>query len=191
MRENADTAISMMSVAALVLCLLALAVWLIAGAQRADAQPLQPPVGLPYAIVDTGQTGCTDDRGRAIAPRPGQPFYGQDAQYQGLQPSYRDHGDGTVNDLNTGLMWVQARGAKVTWEAAGAGAAACRTGGYTDWRMPTIKELYSLINFSGGQGRTVAESRPTLTPAPSSSPTAMKHRASGSLIARTGRRRST
>ena len=33
---------------------------------------------------------------------------GQDTQYAGRQPAYRDHGDGTVTDLNTGLMWQQS-----------------------------------------------------------------------------------
>ena len=71
-------------------------------------------------------------------------------------PSYRDNGDGTTTDLNTGLTWVQARGSKTTFAAALAGAATCRVGGHSDWRMPTIKELYSLILFSGknGQGFT-------------------------------------
>jgi len=68
--------------------------------------------------------------------------------------AFRDNGDGTVSDLNTGLMWVQTPDleSKVMFEAAKAGAAACRVGGYTDWRLPTIKELYSLIDFSGGMG---------------------------------------
>jgi hypothetical protein len=59
-------------------------------------------------------------------------------------------------------MWVQARGSKVTWDQAVAGAATCRVGGYNDWRMPTIKELYSLINFSGGFHFRPADSIPYL-----------------------------
>ena len=54
-----------------------------------------------------------------------------------------------MSDPNTGLMWVKARGEKMTWDAAVAGAGACRAGNHKDWRMPTIKELYSLINFTG------------------------------------------
>lgn len=140
-----------------------LAMFLAIGLQQARPQP-EPAkaVALPYVIVDTGQTVSTDDRGLVISPSPGQPFYGQDAQYQGPQPSYRDNGDGTVSDLNTGLTWVQARGTKVTWEAARAGAATCRLGGHEDWRMPTIKELYSLINFAGGSRFTAATSVPYL-----------------------------
>ncbi|MCX7046923.1 MAG: DUF1566 domain-containing protein, partial [Candidatus Sumerlaeota bacterium] len=117
---------------------------------------------LPYTIVATGQNKCYDNQSEIASPKPGQPFYGQDAQYRGAQPSYKDNGDGTVSDLNTGLTWVKARGQKMTWEDAIAGAAACRVGGHSDWRMPTIKELYSLINFNGGCAGTVANSRPYL-----------------------------
>jgi Protein of unknown function (DUF1566) len=102
-----------------------------------------------YALVGTGQTNCYDNAREIAPPRPGQPFYGQDAQHPGLAPAYRDNGNGTVSDLNTGLMWVQARGKKVTWAAAMAGAKTCRVGGYADWRVPSIKELYSLILFTG------------------------------------------
>jgi hypothetical protein len=103
-----------------------------------------------YVVVGTGQTKCYDDRREIAPPKPGQPFYGQDAQHPSPAPNYKDNGNGTVTDLNTGLVWVQARGTKATWDAAVAGAKTCRAGGYSDWRMPTIKELYSLINFMGG-----------------------------------------
>ncbi len=61
--------------------------------------------GQSYTVVDTGQTKCYDNTKEIPCPQPGQPFYGQDAQYQGNQPAYRDNHDGTVSDLNTGLMW--------------------------------------------------------------------------------------
>ncbi|MGE4564641.1 MAG: DUF1566 domain-containing protein [Victivallaceae bacterium] len=66
---------------------------------------------------------------------------------------WRDNGDNTVSDSATGLMWVKERGPRVTWADGCRSAAACRAGGYSDWRMPTIKELYSLILFSGANGR--------------------------------------
>ncbi len=37
----------------------------------------------------------------------------------------------------------------MSWDEAMAGADTCSIGGYTDWRLPSIKELYSLILFSG------------------------------------------
>lgn len=104
---------------------------------------------LSYTVVDTGQARCFDQDREIAPPRPGQAFYGQDAQVPGVLPSYRKNGDGTVTDLSTGLMWQQDPGVKMTFDRAVAGAAACRTGGYADWRLPTIKELYSLIRFDG------------------------------------------
>jgi len=105
-----------------------------------------------FTIVDTGQTNCYGDAAKITAPAPGQPFHGQDAQYVSPAPAYTNNGNGTITDLNTGLMWVQPRGAKMTWDAAVAGAATNLTGGHADWRMPTIKELYSLIKFTGVNG---------------------------------------
>lgn len=121
---------------------------------RADCVTVdQPPANGAYAVVDTGQTLCYNATAAISPPAAGLPFFGQDAQIQGRQPAYHDNGDGTISDLNTGLMWVKARGSKVTWEAALAAAATCPTGGYSDWRVPTIKELYSLIDFSGANGQ--------------------------------------
>jgi hypothetical protein len=104
---------------------------------------------LPYTIVDTGQIRCYSDTMEIEYPKAGAVFFGQDAQYNGNQPAYKDNGDGTVTDLNTGLMWIQDPGSKQTFDQAAAGASKCKVGGYTDWRLPTIKELYSLILFSG------------------------------------------
>jgi hypothetical protein len=115
-----------------------------------------------YVIVGTGQMKCYNNAREISPPRPGQAFYGQDAQHPGATPAYRDNGDGTVSDLNTRLMWVQARGQKVTWDAAMAGAKSCRAGGYTDWRAPSIKELYSLILFTGECHGPMMVSRPFL-----------------------------
>lgn len=111
---------------------------------------------IPYPIVDTGQTDCYSDSGRKINCNSS----GQDGAYKGLQPAYKDNGDGTVTDLNTGLMWSGNPGEKLAWEQAAAGASKFRLGGYSDWRLPTIKELYSLINFSGITGRSARESTP-------------------------------
>ena len=102
-----------------------------------------------YPIVDTGQERCYDNTREIEYPKASEPFFGQDARYRGNRPAYRDNGDGTITDLVTGLMWQKDPGPKKTFEEAVAGASACRVGRYDDWRLPSIKELYSLILFSG------------------------------------------
>lgn len=103
-----------------------------------------------YPVVDTGQTASFNANAKLNqAPTLGQPFFGQDANYSGLQPSYTNNGNGTISDNNTGLIWIRESGAKMTHANAAAGASTCRVGGYSDWRLPTIKELYSLMSFAG------------------------------------------
>ncbi len=119
--------------------------------------------GQSYPVVDTNQSNCFDDLGNQITcPAAGAAYYGQDAQHQGLMPQYVDHGDGTVSDQVTGLMWQQTPVWSITYAAAVAGAASITTGGYDDWRLPTIKELYSLIDFDGVTGTSAAGSTPYL-----------------------------
>jgi hypothetical protein len=113
-----------------------------------------------WRVVDTGQDACYSATGPIECPPGGSAFYGQDAQYRGNQPAYRDNRDGTVTDLVTGLMWAQALNEKVTWGEAVVGASRFTLAGYDDWRLPTIKELYSLIDFRGGFHFTPSASKP-------------------------------
>jgi hypothetical protein len=117
-----------------------------------------------YCIVDTGQNTCYDNFNEILSPESDDPFHGQDAQYQGDQPLYQVNGDGTVTDLNTGLMWVQDPEEKMTYEEAINGAAEFNLAGYTDWRVPSIKELYSLMDFRGTDPDPMARSETDLTP---------------------------
>ena len=117
---------------------------------------------LPYTIVDTAQDRCYSNTREIPYPRKGAAFYGQDAQYAGNAPAYKDNGDGTVTDRNTGLVWQKTPDLrnKRTFAEAVAGARRFRLAGHTDWRLPTIKELYSLIDFRGYSMRTAQQSVP-------------------------------
>ncbi len=109
-----------------------------------------PDSSMSYEIVDTGIKKYYSDTGEISKPSEGEAFYGQDADYSGNQPSYKDNGDGTITDLNTGLIWQKTPDfVKRNWTEAKEYADTLELAGYTDWRMPTIKELYSLIDFNG------------------------------------------
>jgi len=60
-----------------------------------------------------------------------------------------DNGDGTVTDTLTNLMWVSADNmGDITWHNAKIYCENPPIAGYkySDWRMPTIKELKTLYN---------------------------------------------
>jgi hypothetical protein len=133
-------------------------------ASQAQVQSEEQRPSLPYCIVDTGQKNIFDDRGQLLkVPKPGEPFFGQDGFYQAVPPSYTLSNDGlTVYDKNTGLTWQCSpdthgdgsltRRDKLTWAQAQRRPAelnAAQYGGYSDWRLPSIKELYSLMNLRG------------------------------------------
>lgn len=111
-------------------------------------------------LPDTGQSNCYDASGSLQScPAVGQADYGQDAQYQGNALSYTNHGDGTVSDHVTGLMWQQSADLngdgtinvsdKLSFDGATRYCDALSLGGHDDWWLPDIKQLYSLMDFDG------------------------------------------
>ncbi|MEW6078530.1 MAG: DUF1566 domain-containing protein [Thermodesulfobacteriota bacterium] len=124
-------------------------------------------------VPDTGQTTCYDLSGNAYnrCPYEGDEFYGQDACYDINEPSYTklDAGGNVlssratswsmVRDNVTGLIWetktndggIHDKDNAYTWHDAEdvfiAQLNADGFGGYTDWRLPTLEELRSIVNY--------------------------------------------
>lgn len=136
-------------------------VWLVDYMFTGGPEPTCAPISndLTYVVVGSDQTVCYNNAIEIACPDFGQPFYGQNGQYPGNTPAYLDNGDSTITDLVTGLMWQKSADMdgdgdidvadKVTYDEAVAGASSFNLAGHTDWRLPTIKELYSLILFNG------------------------------------------
>ena len=138
-------------------------------------------------VPDTGQTKCYDAAGNEInpCPSPGQPFYGQDAQYAPANPHSYTKLDASGNDLpDSASEWVMVRDnvTGLIWEVKedrdgvrnyanphdadniyywsdslgdGTGTEDFintlnqeEFGGHSDWRLPTLKELSSIVNSS-------------------------------------------
>ena len=111
-------------------------------------------IAVSSKIPDTHQGSCFDDRGVIPCPKPGERWYGQDAQYEGATPSYKDNGDGTVTDKVTSLTWQKGHNdERLNWVDASAACDSLQLGGHNDWRLPTIKELFSITDFRGAVGR--------------------------------------
>jgi hypothetical protein len=75
---------------------------------------------------------------------------GQDADYTINAPSFTDNNDGTITDNVTGLIWQKTDNGESTWDTAVSRTATIATGGYSDWRLPTPTELFSIMNHNVG-----------------------------------------
>ena len=63
--------------------------------------------------------------------------------------SYTDLGNGIIKDNVTGLMWQKATATGTyTWQQAVDYCNNLSLGGYTDWYLPTIRELSTLVDSS-------------------------------------------
>ncbi|WP_437683266.1 DUF1566 domain-containing protein [Sorangium sp. So ce131] len=109
-----------------------------------------PPV--PVTWPDSMTRRCSN--GTIVVtecPGPEDPFFGQDGNYQILVPSYEERDGDVVADSVTGLVWEQAtenvsynlEGADVHCKALATNA----RGGRTDWRLPTRRELVSILDL--------------------------------------------
>jgi hypothetical protein len=63
--------------------------------------------------------------------------------------SYTNNNDGTVTDNVTGLMWQRdAPSDRYLWTAVAPVCPALRIAGYSDWRLPTMVELLSIVDYT-------------------------------------------
>lgn len=102
-----------------------------------------------YLIADTGQKTFYSTHQVISAPAEQDDFFGQDASYIISDPSYTNNHNGTITDNVTGLMWQQGLTEKLTYEQAQEKVKSFNLAGYGDWRIASLKELYSLIQFTG------------------------------------------
>ncbi len=72
--------------------------------------------------------------------------FGEDQDYLINTPSYTNNGNGTITDNVTGLMWQQVDGGEMTIENATIYCNDLSLGGFSDWRLPTPIESFSILN---------------------------------------------
>jgi len=88
-----------------------------------------------FRLPDTGQTQSFTTQ------------YGEDSDYTTNVPSLSTNQDGTISDSNTGLLWYVA-GASGSWRHAMDYCAALEWAGYSDWRLPSVRELIFITDYS-------------------------------------------
>ncbi len=72
--------------------------------------------------------------------------FGEDHDFTINPPFFIKNGNGTVTDTVTGLMWQQTDGGEMTIEKATLYCDTLTLGGFTDWRLPSAHEAFSILN---------------------------------------------
>ena len=85
-------------------------------------------------LPDTGQTSSFTNT------------FGEDSDCTINPPFYIKNNNGTVTDTVTGLMWQQSDGGEMTYENAINYADTLVLGGFSDWRLPSPHEAFSILN---------------------------------------------
>jgi hypothetical protein len=112
-------------------------------------------------LPDTGQVSCYDSNGNEIDCNDTD-WPGQDGFYQlgcPMDDRFTDNDDGTVLDRCTGLVWTKdpldtngdKRPDSVAWQQALQFCGSLEFAGHSDWRLPNIRELYSIADYSGSR----------------------------------------
>lgn len=72
---------------------------------------------------------------------------GEDNDITFNPPGYHMLSDSIVMDTVTGLVWQASDGGEMTWEQAKQYAMNARIGNYSDWRLPTAFEAFTILHF--------------------------------------------
>lgn len=103
---------------------------------------------------------------------------GEDHDYRRPR-SYTINTDGTVIDNVTGLMWQRDDDNTTRdWSAAGAYCDGLTLAGYTDWRLPSKKELQTLVSYDAANPAIDSNAFPGTEPSEYWSVTSAAYRSS-------------
>ncbi|NQW42770.1 MAG: DUF1566 domain-containing protein [Bacteroidetes bacterium] len=72
--------------------------------------------------------------------------FGEDNDYANNEPFFIKNNDGTTRDTITSLVWQTSDGGEMTIENARIYCDTLTLGGFTDWRLPTPHESFSILN---------------------------------------------
>lgn len=113
---------------------------------------IQQALKYGFSLWGTAKTGQTTGH-----------YFGDDGTFKKGYPRngvrFIDNGDGTITDMASGLMWAKdpsqcgvdfgtpGNPAQMNWESAIDACNNLSYAGHTDWRLPNIKELLSILDF--------------------------------------------